>query len=52
MESSQWENCNRLFYRNVSFLTDTHYQFRGVGLGTVKVLLFVGTNIRGFYKTQ
>jgi hypothetical protein len=32
-ESSQWENWNHLFCRNVSFLTDPHCRFRGVGQG-------------------
>ena len=35
MESSQWENC-----REVSFLTDPHCRFRGVGQGMKQTYLY------------
>jgi hypothetical protein len=41
MESSQWENLNYLFCRKVSFLTDPHCRFRGVGLGMKQAYLYL-----------
>jgi hypothetical protein len=40
MESSQWENLNHLFCRKVSFLTDPHCRFRGVGQGMNQTYLY------------
>jgi hypothetical protein len=41
MESSQWENLNRLFSRKVSFLTAPHCQLRGVGQGMKLTYLYL-----------
>jgi aspartyl/asparaginyl beta-hydroxylase (cupin superfamily) len=41
MESSQWENLNRLFCRNVSFLTAPHCQFRDVCQGMKQTYLYL-----------
>ena len=41
MESSQRENLNHLFCRNVSFLTGPHCQFRGVGQGRNMTYLYL-----------
>jgi hypothetical protein len=40
-ESSQWENWNHLFCRKVSFLTDPHCWFRGVGQGMKQTYLYL-----------
>jgi hypothetical protein len=39
MESSQCENLNHLFCRKVSFLTNPHRRFRGVGQGMKQTYL-------------
>jgi hypothetical protein len=39
MEISQWEYWNHLFCRKVSFLTDPHCRFRGVGQGVNQTYL-------------
>ena len=51
MESSQWENLNHLFCRKVSFLTDPHCRFRGLGQGmyegdlSVSVVSFISSSM-------
>jgi hypothetical protein len=44
MESSQWENLNHLFCRKVSFLSDPHCRFRGVGQGMKQTYLYIMQN--------
>jgi hypothetical protein len=41
MESSQCENWNHLFCRKVSFLTNPHCRFRGVGQGIKQTYLYL-----------
>ena len=40
MKSSQWENWYHFFCRKVSFLTDPHCRFRGVGQGIKQIFLY------------
>ena len=50
MESSQWENLNHLFCREVSFLTALHCKFRGGGQGMKQTYLYLWYPLNGHSK--